>query len=118
MNILGDSPITKNEEDRLNRANYAKHIADGILKWNSTEILCIAIQGQWGSGKTSIINLCLEEISSQTKNIPAKDKPLIVRFQPWLISGQEQLINKFLKQLRLALNRPDLSDQAKEAAKR
>jgi hypothetical protein len=48
--------------------------------------LVVAIQGPWGSGKTSILNLIAEEIG---------EKAIILRFNPWLFSGTEQLVSQF-----------------------
>jgi len=117
MKILGDKAIQHKDEDALGRADFAEYIAEGILKWKSKENLCIALHGSWGSGKTSIINLCIESIKEKTKELQQEDRPIIIHFQPWLISGHEQLIKSFLKQLRIALGRPGLSEYAKEASK-
>ena len=117
MKILGDKAIQHKDEDALGRLEFAEHIADGILKWESKENLCIALHGPWGSGKTSIINLCVESIKEKTKKLPQEDRPIIIQFQPWLISGHEQLIKSFLKQLKISLGKPGLSEYAKEASK-
>jgi predicted KAP-like P-loop ATPase len=116
MKIFGDQPITKKEEDSLDRFNFAEHIAKGILNWRSEENLCIALHGPWGSGKTSIINLCIEAIKEKTKDFSEKEQPIIVQFRPWLISGQEQLIRSFLSCLRESLKKPNLSEHAHKAA--
>ena len=118
MKILGDQPIRTKKEDILDRVGFAENIANGILKWKSEESLCAALYGPWGSGKTSVINLCLEAIKDKTKNLQKKNRPVITRFQPWLISGQEQLIKSFLEQLREVLGKPGLSKHARDAAKK
>lgn len=117
MKILGDQPIKQKSEDALDRSGFAEHIADGILKWKSEENLCVALHGPWGSGKTSIINLCLDAIKEKVKNLSQEEQPIIIQFQPWIISGQEQLISTFLTQLRKTLKKPNLSKHAQEAAK-
>jgi len=116
MEILSDRPIFNKNEDLFKRLEFVKLIANGILENKSDESFCIALNGTWGSGKSSIINLCLEEIRNKTKSYKIPDKPLIIQFRPWLISGREQLIIYFLTQLRDALKRPDLSKHAHEAA--
>jgi len=118
MKILTDQAINHKDEDSLYRVGFAEHIADGILKLDSKENFCLALHGSWGSGKTSIINLCLEAIKEKTKELSQENKPIIIRFQPWLISGQEQLIKAFLNQFRKALGRPELSKFANEASKK
>ncbi|OGR80967.1 MAG: hypothetical protein A3B80_04800 [Elusimicrobia bacterium RIFCSPHIGHO2_02_FULL_39_36] len=116
MNLLGDLPIKCKEDDALERIGFAEHIANGILSWTSDEPLCIALHGPWGSGKTSLINLCLEIIKSKTQAQSLENRPIIMQFQPWIISGQEQLIKSFLTQLRVTLKKPGLSKYAHEAA--
>lgn len=118
MKILSDQPIQGKSDDALSRISFSEHIATGILKWESKESLCIALHGSWGSGKTSIINLCLEAIKEKTKELLPQDQPLIIRFHPWLISGHEQLIKSFLDQLQKALGKPGLSEYAKEASEK
>lgn len=117
MQILSDHPIKTGKDDKLSRSIFASKIAEGILKWDSNESLCMALYGAWGSGKTSVINMCLEEIKERTKDWKREQAPIILTFRPWIISGQENLVSIFLKQLRVALQRPDLSEHAKKAAK-
>lgn len=116
MKILGDQPIRSKNEDILGRLGFAEHITKGILGWKSKGSLCIALYGPWGSGKTSMINLCIESIREKTKKLRLEDRPIIVQFRPWLFSGQEYLIKLFLSQLRTALKAPDLSAYAHKAA--
>lgn len=54
--------------------------------------------GDWGCGKTSIINLTFNELK--------KDKPnwIFVEFNPWYFSNQENLILQFFKLLLDKLN--------------
>ena len=117
MNFLADQAITSEDQDKLGRSNFAKHIAKGILKWQSKEPLCLGLYGEWGSGKTSIINLCDESIKEQTKDLKPEEKPIVFRFNPWIISGQEQLIRSFLLQFGIVLGRPDHAASAHNAAK-
>ncbi|MDA2928722.1 P-loop NTPase fold protein [Acidobacteria bacterium AH-259-O06] len=118
MKILADRPIKKASEDDLGRYKFAKHLAAGILHWSSKESLCLAIHGGWGSGKTSVINLCIEEINQEVKDKPRQERPIVMHFRPWLFSGQEELVGAFLAQLRQKLRAAGWSDKAKAAAER
>lgn len=53
------------DEDKLFRSGYVKGIAE-FLRECATP-MSIAIQGDWGSGKTSLINLVEHELRSQTE---------------------------------------------------
>ncbi len=91
---LQDTPIKKQDEDRLNRKGFAKKIGNTILRAQVTDGICIAIMGPWGSGKTSIINMILEEIETQSKG--EKYAPAIIIFNPWNFTSADQLTKQFL----------------------
>lgn len=61
-----DTPITSLSEDRLNMHSFEHALSEFIQHTNTP--MTIAIQGEWGSGKTSLMNrlsekLCLEDDS-------------------------------------------------------
>lgn len=89
-----DKPITKIEDDVLNRGNFSKQLAHAILAYTKTDNFVISLCGRWGSGKTSILNMVLDEIE---KNVQPNtdDTPIIVKFNPWNYSDSSQLINQF-----------------------
>lgn len=89
-----DKPITKIEDDVLNRGNFSKQLAHAILAYTKTDNFVISLCGRWGSGKTSILNMVLDEIE---KNVQPNtdDAPIIVKFNPWNYSDSSQLINQF-----------------------
>lgn len=90
--IMPDYPIEKNDEDKLRRAPLAKKVAELISSFKGKESFVIGIEGVWGSGKTSFINLALKEIID--------DKDLIfLKFNPWNFSGQNELISDFFETL-------------------
>lgn len=95
--FLTDRPIKSQDEDILGRGDFAKSLADAIIKYNSVESLVIGLYGGWGFGKTSIINMMLQSVSkatSKTENIP-----IVFKFYPWNFSGSNLIIPQFFKQL-------------------
>lgn len=93
-----DKPIKYFEEDFLGRGYFAKQLGDTILSIGSNDTLTIGLYGKWGSGKTSIINMAIEEIENKSSNkIKA---PLIIRFAPWNFTDNQNLIIQFFKQLK------------------
>src|SRR5699024_9509797 len=52
-----DSPISEPSEDRFGIEPFAKTLATGILQMNAPEGTVIALNGPWGSGKSSTVNL-------------------------------------------------------------
>lgn len=88
--ILPDSPITKKEDDLLNRLPLAKKIAELIKNHHNDESFVIGIEGRWGSGKTSFVNLIKNDIDKET---------IVVPFNPWNFTGKNELISDFFSAL-------------------
>ncbi|MDR3478814.1 MAG: P-loop NTPase fold protein [Gammaproteobacteria bacterium] len=109
-----DRPITNSQQDRLGRAVFAKYLARCMLDHNTPESLVIGLHGGWGSGKTSLINLILEELRYASNNMFDDEKPIILNFSPWSYSGQGQLIYGFFRRLSSELRRAPYLDNAEE----
>lgn len=99
-----DKPIENFNEDVLGRAFFARQLATAILAFDSKDNFTIGLYGKWGSGKTSIINMVIEEIEDQRKSRSNSNIPIIIKFSPWNFSDTNQLINQFFKHLRNSLN--------------
>jgi len=86
-----DNPINNKQDDLLGFESLARRLANSITNSNidTTNSFTIAIEGKWGSGKTSLVNLIRNEI---------KDEVLILRFNPWMINDFEQLIKYFFSE--------------------
>lgn len=95
-----DTPIITESEDLLDRKTFAKQLAGSILSYDQSNSFNIALYGEWGSGKTSVINMVEESLLNLT--LEQEDKPIIIRFNPWLFSDQTQLTIQFFKQLSSA----------------
>ena len=65
MASITDKPITKLEEDSLNIQKYANSLSK-FIKSSDTPIT-IGLQGEWGTGKTSLMSLLLENFNSPGK---------------------------------------------------
>ncbi len=104
--LLADAPLKHPSLDRLARADFARQIARAITGLAGDDSFVLAICGPWGSGKSTIANFAIHELESLKDRSSA---PLVVRFNPWWFSGQNQLMLSFLDQLGGALGRPDIS---------
>lgn len=102
--FLYDAPVRTPDQDRLHRAVFAGQVADSILKLNADEGFVFALNGAWGTGKTSIINLISHSIEQKKAGVT---DIVVVRFNPWWFSGHEDLIQQFFRQLRAALGGVD-----------
>ena len=101
MEYRTDNPIEKQEEDLLGRASFSNQLAKGIYEYNEKSGLVIGLFGEWGTGKTSVVNMTENEI----KRLSEKDenRPLIVRFSPWNYTDKNNLISLFFQDLKINL---------------
>ncbi len=88
---INDLPICEKNKDLLNRYAFAKNISDSIMTMDAKDGICLSIQGPWGSGKTSVINLIIECIKENYK----KTEPQIIFFTPWNFVSTEDLFIQF-----------------------
>ncbi len=94
-----DRPILTKEQDRLGRAVFAKYLAHAIADHTNVDSLVIGLYGGWGSGKTSMINLTLEELRYASSYMFDDERPILLNFSPWSYSGQNELIYSFFRRL-------------------
>ncbi len=93
--FIYDKPIETQQDDFLGRTNFSKHLGQSLLNWKEKESLVIAIYGEWGSGKSSVINLAKECIEKSSD----KNKPTVIEFNPWLFSEQDNLREHFFNEI-------------------
>ncbi|MDR7092218.1 KAP family P-loop NTPase fold protein [Cellvibrio fibrivorans] len=108
-----DKPITGYEDspDFLNRTVFAEHLATILQIPVGEDCMTVSLEGEWGYGKTSIINLVKKALKAQ------KTVPIIVEYNPWLAGNAEALIQDFLVQFSSQLNMPNRSDEGLSVAK-
>ena len=96
-NLRADSALQSPAADELGYSDFASHIGNAISGWTPDEEFVVGIYGEWGSGKSTILNFVESELEAQD------DPPIIIRFNPWWFSGEADLIEKFFSQLRTGL---------------
>lgn len=102
LNIINDEPITNPSKDLYHYDSLAYEIARCISAADaSNSSFTICINGIWGSGKTSLINLIENCIDKESDN--NLSAPTFVRFNPWHFESQEQLLTGFFQLLKEAL---------------
>lgn len=87
-------PIENKTQDLLFRTHFTKNLTKAIVNWKENESLVVGIYGQWGDGKTSVVNLVKEEL-----DLTFPEKTLLLEFNPWQWSDNEDLFQCFLKEL-------------------
>lgn len=90
-----DKPINKACEDKLGRSVFAKQLANAIVNFQIKDNYAVSLQGKWGCGKTSVLNMAIEEIKRLSEGSDNKNKIIIIQFNPWNFTDTNQLINQF-----------------------
>lgn len=109
-----DLPITSYKDDLLARTSFSTALADAIISYEHKDSIVTALYGPWGSGKSSVVNMALEHIRETSLGMPKDRQPLVVRFNPWNYSDQNQLVGQFFRSLSVALKRGDPGADAKK----
>ncbi|WP_252244445.1 MULTISPECIES: P-loop NTPase fold protein [unclassified Clostridium] len=95
-----DKPIEKFEDDILGRKFFSDQLAQAVLSINSNDNITIGLYGKWGTGKTSILNLAINEIINLIQDVTIDKRPIILKFEPWNFTNNDNLITQFFKQLK------------------
>jgi len=111
IGLLVDEPISSPEQDGLNRIQFAEHLADVLFEHEDSKCLIAAINGEWGCGKSSILNL-IEGYLVKKRNV--NRDVVILRFNPWYASDVEQLTAMFFRELKASILGLDKGQKNKE----
>ena len=97
-NYTADTPISDQKKDRFQRYSFSKRIAETISQRKTADSIVIGIYGDWGEGKTSVLNFIEENL--------AKDPDIIVcKFNPWRFKDETQLLVGFFNLLATQLKK-------------
>ena len=94
-----DHPISLGyKEDRLGFRSVANLLASSLLTQATTQGMVVSIEGRWGSGKSSLVNLLEGELTTNCDNAPS-----IVRFEPWLVGDRDEMLTELMNALASAV---------------
>ena len=100
-----DLPKTHIDQDELGFEPFVKKVSKGIKNYNQKECFVISVEGQWGIGKTTFMNLVKNEIQDDVE---------ILHFNPWLLTDIESLVVTFFSELMKVVSRINMDAQLKE----
>jgi hypothetical protein len=101
-----DSPVTMAAGDRFRRWPFAQRVAQVIAKRRDQSSIVVGIYGEWGEGKTTVLNFIEEELRHS-------DHVLILHFNPWRFGDEDTLLRGFFFQLSILLQH-SLTTRAEE----
>ena len=115
MNYNSDKPIEYSEQDLLGRTTFSKQLGEAIYKYDGKDGLVLGVFGKWGTGKTSILNMVVNEINLLSEN--EDNRPIIVNFSPWNYTDKDNLISLFFRVLKNRLDMDKDEEKRKKIGK-
>lgn len=94
--INTDRAISDKKDDVLNRAQFSDNLAKAMIEYSSKDSLVIGLEGAWGMGKTSIVNMVCQ-------NLKSEENVVLIKFNPWDYSDHESLYRQFFQNISLSL---------------
>ena len=115
MNYNSDKPIENSEQDLLGRITFSKKLGEAINSFDGKDGLVLGLFGKWGTGKTSILNMVVNEINQLSKD--EDNRPIIVNFSPWNYTDKDNLISLFFRVLKNKLDLDKDEEKRKKIGK-
>jgi predicted KAP-like P-loop ATPase len=94
---LIDAPITDDAQDILGRLGFVQDFYAQIAKFPSENSFVFGLNGPWGSGKTSALNLLKNRLRED-------DSIILVDFNPWYFQSAETITRRFYENVAQAIN--------------
>lgn len=111
--MLTDNPITEKIHDRFGFSPYAQILAETIIDTDKLPF-CIGIFSEWGSGKSSLMNMIQDDLKDT-------DGIKTIWFNPWKYDKKEDLWNALIQSILYGIiadsENNDTIQKAKELAK-
>lgn len=89
--FLDDGEVTASADDSLNIRDRAYKFADQILCTDGKRSIVFGVDGPWGIGKSTFLNLCIERWASQKRR-----QPIIYKFNPLRFARGTSFVDKFV----------------------
>lgn len=99
MALSNDLPISEPDDDRFGLNPFAKALAQSISGMEAPQGAVLAINGAWGAGKSSAINL----VRHHLKPAITREELVLVPFNPWWFAGADALTLAFFQELNKAI---------------
>lgn len=104
-----DHPIASPDEDRFGVDPFARALATSVRMMRSPYGAVIGLNGPWGSGKSSAVNLCKHHLNDAVQ----ANELAIIDFACWWFRGEDALALAFFRELYAGLG-PSLGAKAKK----
>ncbi|MBZ9600495.1 KAP family P-loop NTPase fold protein [Phyllobacterium chamaecytisi] len=113
FNPDSDRPVATRESDHFGFAGIAERLAPSILMASKSDGMVIGLEGIWGSGKTSLLNLLREELNRKKAS-----NTYVISISPWLSGDKSNLVKSLLDPVAEILEKIEQAkDQDRNAKK-
>jgi hypothetical protein len=112
LQFLADEEIGREADDLLSNELQAKSFAETVLASGAHSGLVFGVDGPWGVGKTSFINLA-ERYWER-----AADKVIVCRFEPLRYASEPDLADRLIRDLSAAIQSKVFAPEFRPAASR
>ncbi|MCW8199746.1 hypothetical protein D8B23_15320 [Verminephrobacter aporrectodeae subsp. tuberculatae] len=99
------------DKDLLRWSNFTEGLARSFSLPEDSESIVVGIEGEWGSGKSTLIGLIKKSLSEENP------KPIIIEFNPWMVSGTEALVETLIIQIAAGIRKSPEKEGWKTASK-
>lgn len=96
--INTDRAISDKKDDVLGRAAFSENLAKAIVGYNSKDSLVIGLEGDWGTGKTSIVNMVCQTLEKE-------ESIILIKFNPWDYSDSKKIAQQFFRDISVKIDK-------------
>lgn len=93
--FLHDQPAT---DDAFGREPFARSLARSLVLPNNSPGLVVGIEGEWGSGKSTLIGFI-------TRHLRENRKTIVIDFNPWMVSTTGALVETLIEQIAVSIGK-------------
>ncbi|SDN34550.1 KAP family NTPase [Vreelandella arcis] len=112
QHFIADEEVKDKSEDLLENESQAKSFADAVLESGAHPGLIFGVEGPWGVGKTSFINL------AERYWAEAEDRVIVCRFEPLRYASEPDLADRLIRDLSGSIQRKAFAPEFRPAASR
>lgn len=91
-----DTPIRNKRDDLFFFSQFAGALATHIQSYKGSDSFVVGLEGSWGSGKSSFLNLLDQAFTERISDNKAIPKPTLIWYSPWIIGNRTTLLADFL----------------------
>lgn len=110
--FIADEEIGDEKDDLFASETQAKSFAEAVLESGAHQGLVFGVDGPWGVGKTSFINLAARYWDR------ANDRVIICRFEPLRYASEPDLADRMIREVCAAIQRKVFAPEFRPAASR